>query len=284
MIKSYSKVIENIRSELKAYIMKHDIKALILGVSGGIDSAAVAALARPICDELKIKLIGRSLPIHTNMGDEISRAHLIGSNFCTDFETINLEECSDCIQRNIFTEKDSEDEYDSSDLSYKIRRGNMKARLRMIYLYDLAYKNKGIVLSTDNYTEYLLGFWTLHGDVGDYGMIQNLWKTEVYRLAKHLAAPLKKAKCDALTLCVDATPTDGLGITSSDCEQLGAKDYNEVDDLLSSYIIGRERFSAEGSVDVFYDDKFEHPVIKRYEETHWKRSNPCSILRKDLKK
>jgi len=60
----------------------------------------------------------------------------------------------------------------------------MKARIRMILLYDLAGGNDGMVLSTDNYTEYLLGFWTLHGDVGDFGMIQSLWKTEVYDMVE----------------------------------------------------------------------------------------------------
>lgn len=52
-----------------------------------------------------------------------------------------------------------------------IADGNIQARLRMIYLYNLASIHKGLVLSTDNQTEYQLGFWTIHGDVGDFNPI-----------------------------------------------------------------------------------------------------------------
>ncbi len=95
----------------------------------------------------------------------------------------------------------------------------------------------GMVLSTDNYTELLLGFWTLHGDVGDYGMIQNLWKTEVYAMARYIVNNLdnKKAK-NALQLCIDAVATDGLGITNNDLEQIQAKTYEEVDQILLKMI------------------------------------------------
>lgn len=58
-----------------------------------------------------------------------------------------------------------------------IADGNIQARLRMIYLYNLASIHKGLVMSTDNQTEYQLGFWTIHGDVGDFDPIQDLWKT-----------------------------------------------------------------------------------------------------------
>lgn len=61
-----------------------------------------------------------------------------------------------------------------------IANGNLQARCRMIHLYDLAGIHGGLVMSTDNQTEYQLGFWTIHGDVGDFDPIQDLWKTEVY--------------------------------------------------------------------------------------------------------
>jgi NAD+ synthetase len=142
----------------------------------------------------------------------------------------------------------------------------------MIYLYNLAQQHKGLVLSTDNYTELLEGYWTLHGDVGDYGMIQSLWKTEVYELSKYLVEHELKQENEkqALQLCIDAVPTDGLGITSSDFEQLDAKNYNEVDFILKDYIENGNK-------------KWEnHSVIQRHIRSAYKRNNPYNLSREIL--
>ena len=129
-----------------------------------------------------------------------------------------------------------------------IANGNLQARCRMMYLYDIASRHKGLVMSTDNQTEYQLGFWTIHGDVGDFDPIQDLWKTEVYELAKWISNRYKNiehhhtimtgagSKSDAIELSIALTPTDGLGISNSDLEQIGAKDYDTVDDILSRLV------------------------------------------------
>lgn len=129
---------------------------------------------------------------------------------------------------------------------------------RMMYLYDIASRHKGLVMSTDNQTEYQLGFWTIHGDVGDFDPIQDLWKTEVYELAKWISNRYKNiehhhtimtgagSKSDAIELSIALTPTDGLGISNSDLEQIGAKSYDEVDDILSRYIPFKEYRQKHG--------------------------------------
>lgn len=135
-----------------------------------------------------------------------------------------------------------------------IANGNIQARCRMIHLYDIASIRKGLVMSTDNQTEYQLGFWTIHGDVGDFDPIQDLWKTEVYGLANYLQDHYKskalealrndyKETCDnykamscAIYNSCKLVPTDGLGISNSDLDQIGAKDYATVDDILSRFI------------------------------------------------
>lgn len=287
------KTIKYIQEELSSYIKKNSLKSLILGISGGIDSALCAALARPVCDLCSIPLIGRSIPICTNKQDELRRARLIGDSLCTDFEEKDLSDffSTMAIMLN-FT-----GEWRSSTgnlikigkritLEDKVRIGNAKARLRMIYLYDLASNNHGMVLSTDNYTEYLLGFWTLHGDVGDYGMIQNLWKTEVYEMANFLinkwqqdAANDKNEmnkekiilKMKALNECIRAIPTDGLGITNSDLNQLGASSYEEVDKILKDYL--KNKNSEE------LQEMEKHPMIVRHIRSGFKRQNPYNILR-----
>jgi len=75
--------------------------------------------------------------------------------------------------------------------------------------------------TTDNTTEYLLGFWSLHGDVGDYGMIQGLWKTEVYDMSEWLVNnELIGNDAVALSSCINCQATDGLGISNTDLDQI----------------------------------------------------------------
>lgn len=279
----YKKIIENIRKELEFYIINGNIKSLVLGVSGGIDSALVAALAKPVCDKLNIPLIGRSLPITTNNPDEIERAALIGKVYCTDFKQENLGEIFNSFSIiNPFNE-DAEE----NPKNWKIRNGNIKARLRMTYLYNLAALNNGLVLSTDNWTEYLLGFWTLHGDVGDYGMIQELWKSEVYDIAEWIANNESGFidEAMALTLCVEAMATDGLGINGlGDLGQIfpewkgNSRDgYTKVDGILQIWkkldILGPKQRT------IIIEKLKDSPIIKRHIASEFKRNNPINIDR-----
>jgi NAD+ synthetase len=266
MIKNYQSAIENIRRELKEYLLKYQLKSLILGVSGGIDSALSAALAAPVCAETGVKLICRSLTILTNKQEEILRARKVGESFGTDFREVDLSSAFNTLMYSMVEDVQAEN---TGNYDFKIRIGNLKARTRMIYLYDLAAKEKGMVVSTDNYTELLLGFWTLHGDVGDYGMMQNLWKTEVYAMSRYLANnELPAEQSEALMLCVDAVPTDGLGITNSDLEQIGAATYEEVDKILISWLQNPEN-----------RDLMSNKVVQRNIRSQYKRSNPFNIPR-----
>jgi len=268
MITDFKNPVARIRKIMKDYIISSNLKSLVLGVSGGIDSALVAALAKPICKELNIPLICRSITILTNKADEINRAKMIGEAFGSEFREIDLSESFLVFQKMIVEDIDKQD---VNSYDFKIRLGNVKARTRMVYLYDLASKNKGLVLSTDNYTELLLGFWTLHGDVGDYGMIQNLWKTEVYAMARYLCeTECNKQEAEALMACVNAVPTDGLGITNSDLDQIKAKSYEEVDQILIKMLANN------------LGELANHPVVQRNKSSEFKRSNPYNIPRNQI--
>lgn len=253
--------IKVMRSKMAAYIMNNQLKSLVVGISGGVDSAFAAVLLRPVCDFTNTKLIGRSITIETNKEDEIERSKNIGMLFCHDFQHLDYTHIYETYKQGL-------PEINGQLLS-KLRMGNCKARIRMIYLYDLAQLNKGIVISTDNFTEYLTGFWTLHGDVGDYAPFLHFWKTEIYLAVKFLCKQHTKEQADALIKCINAVPTDGLGISSSDLEQLGTETYEEVDKTLSAYLYGDSTLE-------------KHPVIERYIATQYKRKNPISISRSAL--
>ena len=146
----------------------------------------------------------------------------------------------------------------------KIRQGNIRARLRMITLYDLAQKHGGLVASTDNYSELASGFWTLHGDVGDVSPIQALTKSwEVPALAEHLGAPHE---------IVEAVPTDGLGIANGDEDQFGFS-YLEFDIALFSIL--RREVNEDDLTDE--DRAIVDAVADRVRSTTYKRTNPFNL-------
>lgn len=266
-----------------------NIKVLVIGISGGVDSAVTAAIARRVCDASDIKLIGVCMPIMTNTTGENTRAAAVGKEYCHDFKTVDLSKAFLELTKHIdpdlyikmsrttiqYVKPDPRNpEVDTDD---KVRAGNIKARIRMIHLYNLARKHNGLVLSTDNYTELLLGFWTLHGDVGDLSLIQELWKTEVFGMADELGGSAK--------LCADAVPTDGLGITNSDLDQLlpgwtgGHREgYKLVDEILLDYVCCKAIDKARLSGCKLED----HPVSRRNRDTRFKRNNPVVIPRRAL--
>ena len=266
------KTVNHIIDTTVDYITKNGLKSLVLGLSGGIDSTLVCVLADLVCNITGSKLIGVSLPSQFNKKNEVKTAKLVGETFCNDFRTIPIDREAQQLYEKVSGSEEKYSYHSSKllDLDAKVRRGNIMARIRMIYLYHIAHLNKGIVLSTDNFTEYLLGFWTLHGDVGDFGMIQNYWKTEVYEIAEHLASRYSKGGDTVSSMIINsaisAIPTDGLGITSSDFEQLGATSYSEIDRILKEYLDGNP--VLEG-----------HPVVQRHKESFYKRENPCNVQR-----
>lgn len=268
-------VIQNIRDNVRNYVKTNNLKSLILGVSGGLDSACIAAL----CQEqyTGVKLIGVSIPLNsTNAHKE--QAEWVGDNFCTKFREFDgwevLDENKKPLYETIFNVLEKTDEITldkncENTFPKNILKGNMKARLRMITLYDLARKNDGLVLSTDNYSEFLMSFFTINGDVGDLGPIQNIWKgLELPTIARALGV-----REDIIT----QKPSDGLMVTedNTDEAQIGAS-YPYVDAIMKTY------FAANENWDLIKDDEVVKNIVKRYETTHYKRNGCVNLTREEI--
>ena len=259
----YEKIFETMIQETQKYLENNNLWAMILGISGGIDSTVTAA----ICHEVEkrnpdLKFIGISLPCTSNSIDENDSAQKCLKAFCKEnqYYTENLQKeymlmRATCSQRHLMT---------------TIGQGNIKARLRMMVLYNEANYFSGCVMDTDNLTEHYLGFFTIHGDVADLNPIGGLWKHEIYELAKYIRDKYEydmkhypmspdsfdwvddanirenyENKIEALNHALNITPTDGNGVNDlGDMGQIApqfAHDnnyeaYKKVDDIIQTYL------------------------------------------------
>ena len=245
---NYKEVFETLVNETAKYITDNNIKAMILGISGGIDSTVVAAICYEVSVITGIPLIGRSLPTKNNKEGEVTSANLVGKAFCTNYQEVSIEQTYKTLSNDLYGYECALD-FDGPQPT-ALTNGNIQARLRMIYLYNLAGMYKGLVMDTDNLTENNLGYFTIHGDVGDFNPIGGLWKTEVFKLAEFLVEKyslqshffetydIQKsdhsdyARCNAVAKSLKLKPTAGLGITNDDLEELGAESYEQVDSIL----------------------------------------------------
>jgi nicotinamide-nucleotide amidase len=215
-------------------------------------------------------VIGVTMPIN-QIEDETDRGVETAQALGIDHRHIDLTEAYEDILKQQYKLDAS---LISNDHSSKIRKGNIRARLRMITLYNLAGASQGFVASTDNFSELAAGFWTLHGDVGDVSPIQSLSKSwEVPALAEMQGVP------DSV---VYAVPTDGLGISSSDEDQFGFS-YLEFDLALFKILENMDGVEFEHSpADVAefknVDDKLiVESVVNRIKSTTYKRYNPYNL-------
>lgn len=297
MITDYKKVFDTIVEQTAKYITDNNLKAMVLGISGGIDSTVVAAICYEVSILTGVPLIGRSLPTKFNKEGETTAADLVGKAFCHDYKEVPIE---NLYMNMVDYINDVEADYSQT----KLANGNIQARIRMLYLYNLAGVHRGIVMDTDNLTENNLGYFTIHGDVGDFNPIGGLWKTEVFELAKFLVEKysvnshyfetydIQKqpnsdcARCSAIAASLKLVPTAGLGITSSDLEELGAESYEQVDAILQGILRFKEKGANKNTIlETFYDHSdinsdIINNVVTRHFNSEFKRKQlPIKINR-----
>jgi nicotinamide-nucleotide amidase len=257
------KVFDLFTKGIKEYTSKNKIGVVVLGLSGGIDSTVVAAL----CKASGVPIIGVSLPCSTNKDDEKSAAAIAGEEFCDKFTEINLQQPFEVMEK--FCAEASGKE------KTPISQGNIKARLRMITLYDIASKVGGIVMDTDNLTEHFLGFWTIHGDDADFNPIGGLWKHEVYALARYMKENVFKDS-KALEASIALMPTDGNGVKEGgDLAQIApGKTYDDVDEILHAWVGLDSRIK-----EIVIKNYFDYGVFKKLCEKHGYETVEAVIMR-----
>ena len=224
-IKDYSKLKFDIDKWIKDYYYYHGIQSLVVGVSGGIDSAVVSTL----CAKTELPTYVVRMPLessHQNTRLSDLHAQQLAEKYdnVTNVQ-IELSSVYDSLFHSINWWSEAQ-QFDKKEFtSDKLANANTKSRIRMVTLYQIAGAKKGIVVGTGNKVEdYGIGFYTKYGDGGvDIAPIADLYKTEVRELGGYLGV-------DALI--IDAKPTDGLWDDGrSDEDQIGAT-YEQLEEAM----------------------------------------------------
>ena len=223
-------VINHIVNWIKNYKEKNDIKGLVVGVSGGIDSALTSTL----CAMTGINTICLNMPIFQK--DEQFKRSENHINWLTKkFKNVHSKEINLTNTFSSFTET----VLTNSDKS-NLALANSRSRLRMLTLYFYATINDSIVVGTGNKVEdFGIGFYTKYGDGGvDISPIADLMKSEVFKLSTELGINKE---------ILNAKPTDGLWDDDrSDEDQIGAN-YDEIEKVMKKIEDGEnpENFDIE---------------------------------------
>ena len=216
-IKDYAQLKFDIDRWLKDYYYMYAIKAFVVGVSGGIDSAVVSTL----CAKTELPTYVVTMPLHSKKGNtELSDAHAKAlMEKYSNVRVVNID-LSNTYESLLF-------DIDQDFVNNQLANANTKSRLRMVSLYQVAGSVGGIVVGTGNKVEdYGIGFYTKYGDGGvDIAPIADLYKTEVRELGWHLGV---------MNEIIDAPPTDGLWDDGrNDEDQIGAT-YAELEEAMEN--------------------------------------------------
>ena len=189
--------------------------SLVVGVSGGIDSAVVST----ICAASGMKTFALSMPIRQiQKQDDLSKVHCkwLAANF-KNVQVLNINLDS------VFTEFEKASGTNSSEHAF----ANSRARLRMTTLYQVAGSNNGIVVGTGNKVEdFGVGFYTKYGDGGvDISPIADCTKTQVWDIGIELGIN---------PAIIDAAPTDGLWLDGRNDEQQLGMSYQELEEAMEN--------------------------------------------------
>ncbi|MFH1423242.1 MAG: NAD+ synthase, partial [Planctomycetota bacterium] len=224
------------------------VQCAVVGLSGGVDSAVVAALCvRAISNG---NVIGLIMPYKTSSSDSITDAKKLAS--VLEIKTIKID-ITPMIDAYFTTHRKADN----------TRRGNKMARERMAVLYDYSKVKNAVVVGTGNKTEYLLGYFTMFGD-GAYAInpIGSLYKTEAWQLAEYLKIPKK---------IINKKPSADLWQGQTDEAELGLT-YKEADKIL--YLLVDKKKTKKNLLSLGFDADSIDLTIRKIKSTEFKRCPP----------
>jgi len=230
-------------------VRKAGFARVVLGLSGGVDSALAAYLAAEALGPDGVTAL--VMPYRSSNPESAAHAGLIVKALGIPSLTVDITPMVDAYFA-LFPDADM------------VRRGNKMARERMTILFDHSAGQQALVLGTSNKTELLLGYGTLYGDMASaLNPLGDLYKTQVRQLARHLGVP---------AVIVDKQPSADLWAGQTDEAELGFT-YEEVDRVLYLLVDCRYEVAdvvAQGS----YSEEFVRAVYRKVQGSQYKRRLP----------
>ena len=204
---NYLNIKKQLISFLKEEVSKIGLKNVVVGISGGLDSAIVAVLCK---EAFKDGLHGVFMPSHFSSDASIVDAKELCDKFNISYEVVEIAG----MVKGYF---------DHAKNSTPLRIGNISARMRMSVLYDISARDSSLVIGTSNKSEILLGYGTIYGDTAcAINPIGEMYKSDAFEFARFLGVP------DSI---IDKKPSADLWEGQSDEEDLGYS-YKTMDDVL----------------------------------------------------
>ena len=240
-------------SFIREEVRKAGFERVVVGISGGVDSALSAFLAVEALGRENV--IGLSMPYKTSSEESRNDARLVAETLGIEFHELDITPQVDAYF-SLFPDAD------------RVRKGNKMARERMSILYDFAHWRKALVLGTSNKSEILIGYATRWGDgAHDLNPIGDLYKTQVWQMARFVGVPER---------IVRKKPTADLWPGQTDEGEIGIA-YRELDLILLAYVdlrLRREEIIAAG----FEEGKVDR-VLRLVKNSQFKRKLPiiCKI-------
>jgi len=238
-------------SFLREEFARRKFAKAVVGMSGGVDSAVTGFLAARALGASNVVAV--RMPYRTSSPDSLAHAQVVIDALGLESRTIDISPAVDGYLTN-------EPDADSA------RRGNVMARVRMIALFDLSAKYHALPVGTGNKTERLFGYFTWHADDSPaINPLGDLFKTQVWQLARHLGVP---------SVIVDKPASADLVQGQTDEKDFGIS-YAKADDILNWLLSG---YQPEELVQRGYVAAEVEIVRKRLATTHWKRRLPTVAM------
>lgn len=247
---------------LKDYAHKSNFTKGIIGLSGGIDSAVVAAIATEALGADNI--IGVAMPSAISSGHSISDAQALAENLKIEFQNISIKGPVESIEAQLAPS--------FKGLEKDVTEENIQARLRGVLLMALSNKLNALLLTTGNKSEIAVGYCTLYGDMcGGLAVISDLPKMQVYALANYINR-------DGILIpqnTIDKAPSAELSPDQKDEDSLPP--YSELDAILHHYVeegLSRAEIIKEG-----FDSEIVNFIVKKVDQNEYKRKQAAPGLK-----
>lgn len=247
---------------LRDYAHKTGFKKGLVGLSGGIDSAVVAALATEALGAENI--LGVALPSAISSTHSIADAKALAQNLGIDFEILPIAESVRSVEASlapIFQGRERD-----------ITEENIQARLRGIQLMALSNKLNRLLLTTGNKSEIAVGYCTLYGDMcGGLAVISDVPKMQVYALAEYINLPRERIPQNT----IDKAPSAELSPDQKDADSLPP--YPTLDEILHQYVevgLSRSEIIAQG-----FDAETVNSIVQKVDRNEYKRKQAAPGLK-----